>query len=102
MCIQLDLAGHVEHDQVVLGDFFERIGKEVEVLEQELEAVDQPAVRAERHFVHDVGEGDEVFDVEVGFEGKGFGGRVEVDVEAGTLAVLEVLDEGGAEGAFAL
>jgi hypothetical protein len=99
--VELDLAGHVEDDQIVVGDFLERVGQEVEVLHEELEAVDEAAVGAEAHFVHDILETDEVLDVEVGLKGKVLGGGVEVHVEAGALVVLEVLDEGGAEGRLA-
>jgi len=63
-----------------------------------LEAVDEAAVGAQPYLVHDVGERDEVFDVDVGLVGEVFGRRVEVDVEAGALVVPEVLDEGRAEG----
>jgi hypothetical protein len=101
MRVQLNLAGHVEHDQVVLGDLLERVRQEVEVVHEELEAVDEAAVGPEGHFFHDIFQADEVFDVEVGLEGEGLGGGVEVYVEAGPLVVLEVLDEGGAEGGFA-
>jgi hypothetical protein len=63
-----------------------------------LEAVDEAAVGAQPYLIHDVGERDEVFDVDVGLVGEVFGRRVEVDVEAGALVVPEVLDEGRAEG----
>lgn len=99
--VQLNLAGHVEDDEIVLGHVLERVGQEVEVLHEELEAVDEAAVGAEAHLVHDILEADEVLDVDVGLKGKVLGGGVEVDVEAGALVVLEVLDEGGAEGRLA-
>ena len=57
-----------------------------------LEAVDQPAVRPQRHFFHDVFERDEVFDVQVRLVGKVFRGRIEVDVEARALVQAQVLD----------
>jgi hypothetical protein len=98
MCVQLDLARHVKHDQIVLGDFLERIGQEVEVLHEELEAVDKAAIGTETHLLHDILETDQVFDVEVGLECELLGGGVEVHVKARTLGVLEVLNEGGAEG----
>jgi len=63
-----------------------------------LEAVDEAAVGAQPYLIHDVGERDEVFDVDVGLVGEVFGRRVEVDVEAGALVAPEVLDEGRAEG----
>ena len=67
-----------------------------------LKAVDEPAVRPQRHFFHDIFEGDEVFDVEVGLVGEVFGGGVEVDVEAGAFVEAEMLDQGGAEGCLAV
>lgn len=99
--VELDLAGHVEDDEVVVGDFLEGIGEPVEVFHEELEAVDEAAIGAEAHLVHDILEADEVLDVEVGLKGKLLGGRVEVDVEARALGVLEVLDQSGAEGRLA-
>jgi hypothetical protein len=101
MCIQLDLPGHIEYYQIVLCNLLQRISQEVEVLHQELETIYQPAIGSKLHFLHDIFEADQVFDVEVGLEGEVFGGGVEVHVEARALAVLEVLDEGGAEGGFA-
>jgi hypothetical protein len=100
MGIQLNLAGHIKHNQVIFGDLLERIRQPVQVLEQELEAVDQTAVGAQRHLFHDIFEGDEVFDVEVGLEGEVLGGGIEVYIETGAFVVLEVLDDGGAEGRF--
>lgn len=96
--VKLDLAGHVDDDEVFLGQRVDGFGDEVEVLEQELETVDQPAVGAEAHFFHDVGEGDEVLDVEIGFMVEVLGRGVEVDVEGGAAVVLQVGDEGAAEG----
>jgi hypothetical protein len=96
--VELDLAGHVDDDEVFFGERIECFGKEVEVLEQELKTVDESAVGPEPHFFHHIFERYEVFDVEVGFVGEVFGGGVEVDVEAGAAVGLEVIDEGGAEG----
>lgn len=96
--VQLYLAGHVDHNQVLLRERVDGFGDEVEVLEEEFETVDQAAVGAEAHFLHYVGEGDEVFDVEVGLVVEGLGGGVEVDVEGGAAVVVEVGDEGAAEG----
>jgi hypothetical protein len=101
MCVKLDLSRHIEHDQVVVGNFFERVGQEVEVLHQELEAVYQAAVGAKAHFFHDIFEADQVFNVEVRLKCEVFGGGVEVYVETWALVVLKVLDEAGAEGGFA-
>ncbi len=88
-------------NEVVLGDFLERVRQEVEVFHEELEAIDQAAIGAETHLFHDILEADEVLDVEIGLKGKLFSGRVEVDVEAWALVVLEVLDESSAEGGLA-
>lgn len=95
--VQLDLARHVEDDEVLLGQRVEGVGEEVEVLHEELEAVDEPAVGAEPHLLHDVLERDEVLDVEVGRVLERLGRRVEVDVEGGPPVELKVCDEGRAE-----
>lgn len=95
--VQLDLARHVEDDEVLLGKRVEGVGEEVEVLHEKLEAVDQPAVGAETHLLHDVLEGDEVLDVEVRRVLERLGRRVQVDVERGPPVQLEVGDEGRAE-----
>jgi hypothetical protein len=92
VCIELDLPGHVKDDQVLLGDFFERVRQEVEVFQQELKTVYQAPVGAQAHLLHDIFEADQVFDVDVRLEGEVFGGRVEIDIEARALVVLEVLD----------
>jgi len=101
MCVQLNLARHVEDDQVVFGDLLERLRQKVEVLHEELEAVYQAAVGPEAHLLHDILKANQVLDVEIGLKGELFGGRVEVDVEAWALVVLQVLDEGGAKGRLA-
>ena len=46
-----------------------------------LKAVDQSPVGSETLFLHDIFEGDELFDVEVRFIGKVLSGRVKVDIE---------------------
>lgn len=94
MGVEFDLARHVDYDEVFFGQGVQGVAEPAEVLEEELEAVDEAAVGAEAHFFHHVFEGDEIFDVEVGFVGEVFGGGVEVYVEAGTTVVLEVGDEG--------
>jgi hypothetical protein len=50
------------------------------------------------HLLHHVGEGDQVLDVEVGLVVEGLGRGVEVDVEGGAAVVVQVGDQGGAEG----
>ena len=47
VAVELDLSGHVDDDEVLVGDLFQRVGEEVDVLKQELEAVDQATVRAQ-------------------------------------------------------
>ena len=61
--VKLNLAGHIDDDEVFLGQGVDGVGDEVEVLEEEFETVDQPAVGAQAHLLHHIGEGDEVFDV---------------------------------------
>ena len=46
-----------------------------------LKAVDQSPVRSQAHLLHDIFQGDELFDVEVRFIGKVLSGRVKVDIE---------------------
>jgi len=92
--VELDLTRHVDDDEVFFGEGIEGFGEEVEVLEEEFEAVDQAAVGAEAHFLHDIFEGDEIFDVKIGLVGEVFGGGVEIDVEAGAPVVAEVGYEG--------
>lgn len=80
--VQLNLARHVKDDKVLLRQRVEALGQEVEILHQELEAVDESTVGPQAHFFHDILERDEIFNVQVGLVLKGFGGRVEIDVEA--------------------
>ena len=54
------------------------------------------------HLLHDIFEGDEVFDVEVGLEREVLGGGIEVDVEAWAFDDAEMFDEGEAEGCLGL
>ena len=98
MCVKLDLARHVEDDEVFLCERVEGFGQPVEVVHQKLEAVDQTAVGAEAGLFHGIAQGNEFFDVEVGGVLEGFGGWVKVDVKGGAAVELEVGDEGGAEG----
>lgn len=98
MGVQLDLAGHVEDDEVFFRQRIEGFSQPVKVLEEEFEAVDEAAVGAEADFFHGVFEGDEFLDVEVGGVFEGFGGGVEVDVEGGAAVEVEMGDEGCAEG----
>ena len=50
------------------------------------------------HLLHDIFEGDEVFDVKVGLEREVLRSRIEVDVEAWAFDDAEMIDEGEAEG----
>jgi len=99
--VQLDLARHVEDDQVLLAQRVQRLRQEVEVLHQELEAVDQAAVGAQAQLLHHVLQRDELADVQVRLVAERLRGRVEVDVEAAPPRVLQVLDQRVAEGRLA-
>lgn len=92
--VQLDLARHVDDDEVLLRQRVEGLGEEVQVLHEELEAVDQAAVGAEPHLLHDILERDQVLDVQVRLVREILGGGVEVHVEAGAAVVAQVRDEG--------
>ena len=62
--VQFNLAWQVEEDEVLFAERLNGSGEEIEVLEEEFEAIDQAAVRAKGHLFHDIFEADEVFDVE--------------------------------------
>lgn len=96
--VQLDLARHVDDDEVLLGERLERVRQEVQVLHQELEAVDQPAVGAQPHLLHHVLQGDQFPDVQVRRVLERLRRRVQVDVEARAPVQLQVRYEGRAEG----
>jgi hypothetical protein len=76
------LAWQVEEDEVLFAERLNGSGEEIEVLEEEFEAIDQAAVRSKGHLFHDIFEADEVFDVEIRFIGEVIGCGVKVDVEA--------------------
>ncbi|KAB8345952.1 hypothetical protein FH972_023004 [Carpinus fangiana] len=95
--VELNLAGHVDDDKVVVGHIFERVGQEVEVVLQELEAVDQAAVGAKVHLLHDILERDQVLDIDVRLVGKLRGRGVQVHVKGRPLLAAQVRDQGRAE-----
>lgn len=80
--VELDLSRHIDNDQVLVGDAFEGLGQEVKILHQKLEAVDQTAIWPQMQLFHDILEGDQVFDIDVGLVLEVLGGGVQVDVEA--------------------
>lgn len=100
MRIQFYLTRHIDDNEILLRQRIQSFGDEVEVLEQEFEAVYQTTVRAETHLFHNIFKGDQFLDVEIGLMGKFFGRGVEIDVEAGAAVVAEVGYEGGAEGSL--
>lgn len=96
--VEFDLARHIEDDEVLLSQGVEGLCQPVEVLHEELEAVDETAIGPEAHLFHGILEGDEFLDVEVGRVFEGLGGGIEVDVEGRAAVELQVGNEGGTEG----
>lgn len=47
-----------------------------------LKTVDQSTIGSQADFFHDIFKRDEVFDIQIGFVVKIFGGRIEIDIEA--------------------
>jgi hypothetical protein len=66
-----------------------------------LKTVNQAPIRPKAHLLHHILERNQLLDIQIRRVGEVVGGRVEVDVEAGAPAVLQMLDQGGAEGRLA-
>lgn len=98
MCIEFDLSGHIEDDEVFFSQRFKRLGQPIEIVHEKLEAVDEPAIGPEANLFHSIFERDELFDVEIGLVLKGLGSWIEVDVKGGAAVELQMGDEGGAKG----
>ncbi len=102
--VQLDLAGAVDEQVGVLLLLRQTrypLLQPVEVLDQELHAVDEAAVGPEAEFVHDVLELDKLGDVDVRLVGKAVVGGVEVDDGDGTAEGAEELGHSVAVGGLA-
>ena len=116
MCVQLDLAGTID-DQVIILVPAQLVIQPIEVIQEipilvtqhilirgptldPLEAVDEAAVGPELELLHDVLQVDQVPDIDGGFVFESLGGRVEVEEVDGTPDGLGVGDEGGAKGGF--
>ena len=98
--VQFDLAGQVKQDEVLFAERFNSRCKEIEILKEEFEAINQAAVRPKGHFFHDIFEADEVFDIEIWLVGEVVSCWVKVDVETTTARMLEVLNHGSTEGSL--
>ena len=98
MCIELYLSRHINNDHVLFRKRLDGFMQEIQILHEKFKAIDQPPVRAKMHLLHDIFEGDEVFDVEVGLEREVLRSGIEVDVEAWTFDDAEMFNEGEAEG----
>ncbi len=103
--IQLDLAGTVQDEVLVIVEAIQLFLEPVHVLQEVFHAVYEGTVGAEAELLHDVLDGDEVPDVECDVVGEVLGGWVEVchvDVASSHLAEGgAVLLDGGAVGALA-
>ena len=67
-----------------------------------LKAIDQSPVGSQALLLHGIFEGDELFDVEVGFIGKVLSGRVKVNIETRSFVETKMLDQCRAKGGLTL
>ncbi|KAI6761848.1 hypothetical protein HG531_002401 [Fusarium graminearum] len=97
MGVQLDLSRHINNDEILFGQTLESVRQPVKVLHEELEAIDETAIRPEANFFHGIFERDELLDVEVGLMFERLGSGIEVDVKGGTAVKVKMGNEGGAK-----